>query len=83
MSCGYYPAGAEYDPKAPWNQPPDVYKEVTVEVPVRITVDVTVTDYKDGIDKQELEDAVHEALETEIPLNMEWDDFDILDISEA
>ena len=83
MSSGYYPAGAEYDPKAPWNQPPDVYKEVTVEVPVKLTVDVTVTDYKDGIDKQELEDAVHEALETELPLNMEWDDFDILDISEA
>ena len=83
MSSGYYPAGAEYDPKAPWNQPPDVYKEVTVEVPVKLTVDVTVTDYKDGIDKQELEDAVHEALETEIPLNMEWDDFDILDISEV
>lgn len=76
-----YPLGAEFDPNAPWNQPPDVCKEVTVEVPVRFTVDVTVTDYKEGIDKQELEDAVHEALNSEIPLNMEWDDFDILDIN--
>ena len=83
MSSGYYPAGAENDPNAPWNQPPDVCKEVTVEVPVRLTVDVTVTDYKEGIDKQELEDAVHEALDSTLPLDMEWDDFDILDISEA
>lgn len=78
-----YPPGAEYDPNAPWNQPPDICKAVTVEVPVRLTVDVTVTDYKEGIDKQELEDAVHEALDSTLPLDMEWDDFDILDISEA
>lgn len=78
-----YPPGAENDPRAPWNQPSDICKEVTVEVPVRLTVDVTVTDYEDGINKQELEDAVHEALDSTLPLNMEWDDFDILDISEV
>ena len=44
---GYYPAGAEFDPRAPWNeveQPPkDV--EVTISAIVSKTIKVPVRDY--------------------------------------
>lgn len=42
-----YPAGAEYDPKAPWNQvDPEPRKiEVTVSITLSKTVEVEVTDY--------------------------------------
>ena len=44
---GYYPPGAEYDPKAPWNQvDPEPRKiEVTVSITLSKTVEVEVTDY--------------------------------------
>ena len=44
---GYYPAGAEYDPKAPWNQvDPEPRKiEVTVSITLSKTVEIEVTDY--------------------------------------
>ena len=44
---GYYPAGAEFDPRAPWNeveQPPkDI--EVTISAIVSKTIKVPVRDY--------------------------------------
>ena len=44
---GYYPAGAEFDPRAPWNEvelpPKDV--EVTVSITVSRTMKVPVRDY--------------------------------------
>lgn len=44
---GYYPAGAEYDPKAPWNkidlEPKKI--KVTVSITLSKTVEVEVTDY--------------------------------------
>ena len=47
IESGYYPAGAEYDPKAPWNQlEPEPWKiEVTVSITLSKTVEVEVTDY--------------------------------------
>lgn len=44
---GYYPAGAEYDPKAPWNQvdPKPRKVKVTVSIILSKTVEVEVTDY--------------------------------------
>ena len=44
---GYYPAGAEYDPRAPWNQvePKPKKVEVTVSITLSKTVEVEVTDY--------------------------------------
>ena len=44
---GYYPAGAEYDPRAPWNQvDPEPKKiKVTVSITLSKTVEVEVTDY--------------------------------------
>ena len=44
---GYYPAGAEFDPRAPWNEielpPKDV--EVTISAIVSKTIKVPVRDY--------------------------------------
>ena len=44
---GYYPAGAEFDPRAPWNEvelpPKDV--EVTISAIVSKTIKVPVGDY--------------------------------------
>ena len=44
---GYYPAGAEFDPRAPWNEvelpPKDV--EITVSVTISKTMKVPVGDY--------------------------------------
>lgn len=37
---GYYPAGAEYDPRAPWNE--HVNDEIEVEVDVTLTIHKTV-----------------------------------------
>ncbi len=47
VESGYYPAGAECDPKAPWNKiDPEPRKiEVTVSITLSKTVEVEVTDY--------------------------------------
>ena len=44
---GYYPVGAEYDPKAPWNQEelPEREIEVTISVTLSKTVKIKVSDY--------------------------------------
>ena len=44
---GYYPAGAEFDPRAPWNEvelPPKAV-EVTISAIVSKTIKVPVRDY--------------------------------------
>lgn len=49
MESGYYPPGAEHDPNAPWNQPPDPEPkevEVTISVTLSKTVTVLVDDYE-------------------------------------
>lgn len=45
---GYYPAGAEFDPNAPWNQsdPPEKEIDVLVSVTLSKTVKVKVSDYE-------------------------------------
>ena len=44
---GYYPAGAEFDPRAPWNEVelPPKEVEVTVSVTISKTMKVPVRDY--------------------------------------
>lgn len=48
MDSGYYPPGAEHDPKAPWNQfdLPEKEIEVLVSVTLSKTVKIRVSDYK-------------------------------------
>lgn len=44
---GYYPAGAEHDPNAPWNQEdiPEREIEVTVSITLSKTLKIEVSDY--------------------------------------
>lgn len=48
MESGYYPPGAEFDPRAPYNQVdlPEKEIEVTISVTLSKTVKVTVNDYE-------------------------------------
>lgn len=59
FESGYYPAGAEHDPNAPWNQvdPPEEEVEVTISITLSRTVKVTVTDYT--VEDEGVEDGVH------------------------
>lgn len=45
---GYYPAGSEYTPKAPWNQVdnPEREIEVTISITLSKTVKIKVSDYE-------------------------------------
>lgn len=47
IESGYYPPGAEFDPRAPWNQVdlPEKEIEVTISVTLSKTVKVSVNDY--------------------------------------
>ena len=83
---GYYPAGAEFDPRAPWNEvelpPKDV--EVTISAIVSKTMKVPVRDYT--IDEEgnidfsdcDLKKAVEENIK--LPNTEGWilDDFTVL-----
>ena len=85
---GYYPAGAEFDPRAPWNEvelpPKDV--EVTVSVTLSKTVKITVNDYT--IDEEgycdfsecDLHKAVKEQIKLPQQLCEDWeiDEFEII-----
>ena len=76
---GYYPAGAEFDPRAPWNEvelpPKDV--EVTISAIVSKTIKVPVRDYtideEGNIDFSEcdLKKAVEENIR--LPNTKGWD----------
>ena len=76
---GYYPAGAEFDPRAPWNEvelpPKDV--EVTISAIVSKTMKVPVRDYtideEGNIDFSEcdLKKAVEENIR--LPNTKGWD----------
>ena len=47
IESGYYPIGAEFDPKAPYSEEiiPDKEVEVTISVTLSKTVKITVNDY--------------------------------------
>ena len=76
---GYYPAGAEFDPRSPWNEvelpPKDV--EVTISAIVSKTIKVPVRDYiideEGNIDFSEcdLKKAVEENVR--LPNTKGWD----------
>ena len=76
---GYYPAGAEFDPRAPWNEvelpPKDI--EVTISAIVSKTMKVPVRDYtideEGNIDFSEcdLKKAVEENVR--LPNTKGWD----------
>ena len=76
---GYYPAGAEFDPRAPWNEVelPPKEVEVTISAIVSKTIKVPVRDYtideEGNIDFSEcdLKKAVEENVR--LPNTKGWD----------
>ena len=83
---GYYPAGAEFDPRAPWNEvelpPKDV--EVTISAIVSKTIKVPVRDYiideEGNIDFSEcdLKKAVEENIRLPNINGWDLDDFEVV-----
>ena len=72
---GYYPAGAEHDPNAPWNQEdiPEREVEVTVSVTLSKTLKIKVSDYTvDSENNVDYSDCnLREAVENQIILPQE------------
>ena len=83
---GYYPAGAEFDPRAPWNEvelpPKDV--EVTISAIVSKTIKVPVRDYtideEGNIDFSEcdLKKAVEENIRLPNTKGWDLDNFEVI-----
>ena len=83
---GYYPAGAEFDPRAPWNEvelpPKDV--EVTISAIVSKTIKVPVRDYiideEGNIDFSEcdLKKAVEENIRLPNINGLDLDNFEVI-----
>ena len=83
---GYYPAGAEFDPRAPWNEvelpPKDV--EVTISAIVSKTMKVPVRDYtideEGNIDFSEcdLKKAVEENIRLPNTKGWDLDNFEVI-----
>ncbi len=50
IESGYYPAGAEYDPRAPWNQsdPEEAVRDICYSCNMMRTTKVATTDYTPG-----------------------------------
>ena len=88
IESGYYPIGAEFDPKAPYNEEiiPDKEVEVTISVTLSKTVKITVNDYT--IDEEgycdfsecDLHKAVKEQIKLPQQLCEDWevDEFEII-----
>ena len=88
IESGYYPIGAEFDPKAPYNEEiiPDKEIEVTISVTLSKTVKITVNDYT--IDEEgycdfsecDLHKAVKEQIKLPQQLCEDWeiDEFEII-----
>lgn len=55
MESGYYPAGAEFDTSAPWNQNSLPEKEIEVMVSITLSkpVKISVDDYSINVDETE------------------------------
>lgn len=75
MNSGYYPAGAENDPNAPYNQPLDRDIEVEVNVEVGTFINITLPQYSERghlvIDEDELKEAVEQAVKDKLNIDDE------------
>lgn len=78
MSSGYYPAGAENDPNAPYNQPSDKDIEVEVNVEIGTFVSITLPQYLENGHLVIDEDELKEAVEREVKDKLNIDDEDIV-----
>ena len=82
MNSGYYPAGAENDPNAPYNQPIDRDIEVEVNVEIGTFIHITLPQYSESghlvVDEDELKEAVEQAVRDK--LNIDDEDIVLNDI---
>ena len=78
MSNGYYPAGAENDPNAPYNQPSDKDIEVEVNVEIGTFISITLPQYLENGHLVIDEDELKEAVEREVKDKLNIDDEDIV-----
>lgn len=78
MSSGYYPAGAENDPNAPYNQPSDKDIEVEVNVEIGTFISITLPQYLENGHLVIDEDELKEAVEREVKDKLNIDDEDIV-----
>lgn len=78
MSSGYYPAGAENDPNAPYNQPSDKDIEVEVNVEIGTFINITLPQYLENGHLVIDEDELKEAVEREVKDKLNIDDEDIV-----
>lgn len=72
---GYYPAGAENDPNAPYNQPIDRDIEVEVNVEIGTFITITLPQYSESghlvVDEDELKEAVEQAVKDKLNIDDE------------
>lgn len=78
MSSGYYPAGAEDNPNAPYNQPSDKDIEVEVNVEIGTFISITLPQYLENGHLVIDEDELKEAVEREVKDKLNIDDEDIV-----
>ena len=75
MNSGYYPAGAENDPNAPYNQPIDRDIEVEVNVEIGTFINITLSQYSESghlvVDEDELKEAVEQAVRDKLNIDDE------------
>lgn len=75
MNSGYYPAGAENDPNAPYNQPIDRDIEVEVNVEIGTFINITLPQYPESghlvVDEDELKEAVEQAVRDKLNIDDE------------
>ena len=75
MNSGYYPAGAENDPNAPYNQPIDRDIEVEVNVEIGTFITITLPQYSESghlvVDEDELKGAVEQAVRDKLNIDDE------------
>ena len=82
MNSGYYPAGAENDPNAPYNQPLDRDIEVEVNVEIGTFINITLPQYErkkmNRAVFENIEDELKEAVEQAVKDKLNIDDEDIV-----
>ena len=75
MNSGYYPAGAENDPNAPYNQPIDRDIEVEVNVEIGTFITITLPQYSESghlvVDEDELKEAVEQVVRDKLNIDDE------------
>lgn len=82
--CGYFPAGAEYNPRAPWNQKDPKTKTIEVDVSLTIskTLEIEVEDREDLTEWDLAEAVIHQHDIIDKVGDWSRDDFNVMEVIE-